>query len=182
MMAPEARNRVQVTFAGAFLFPEYAGKLRKASRGLPIQFLGELPHDLVLGLMAAADIFVCTSRRVRSRCRAQAMALGKAIVSTPVGFVPEILQDGVDVVVVPSTMLEPWPEHSKNWWRERAAATTWARRRAAPTKPNIGRTATPETSCSSCMMSWLGCESQLSWRLRRGPSTLRRQPADHRNR
>ena len=93
---------MHVTFAGAFLFPEYAAKLRKASRGLPIQFLGQLPHDLVLGLVAAADIFVCTSRDESGPVVVlEAMALGKAIVSTPVGFVPEILQDGVDVVVVP---------------------------------------------------------------------------------
>ena len=64
---------------------------------------GPLPHDQVVCYLMAADIFILTSRdEALPLSMIEAMSFGKAIISTNVGGISEIIQDGVNGLLVSS--------------------------------------------------------------------------------
>ncbi len=68
-----------------------------------VRFLGDLPHDRALDLLRLADVMFLPSRREGMPVAAiEAMALSRAMVVTSVGGTPELVQDGVSALMVPS--------------------------------------------------------------------------------
>jgi colanic acid/amylovoran biosynthesis glycosyltransferase len=74
-----------------------------------VRFLGSQPFARVLEAYQNADIFAlpCViaaggSRDITPNALLEAMAMRLAVISTPVGAIPEIVEDGFDGVLVPS--------------------------------------------------------------------------------
>lgn len=91
---------------------QYAEKLLALWRQLELQtcvvLLGALPFDEVLKKYAGADIFVLPGvttknggRDVTPNALIEAMAMGLAVVSTNISGIPEIVQHGVNGLLVP---------------------------------------------------------------------------------
>ena len=69
-----------------------------------IFFFGELPHERALELVSSSDILLSTSKEEGlPTVIVEAMALGKCVIATAVGGVPEILKDGKNGVLVPTS-------------------------------------------------------------------------------
>ncbi len=102
-MQAEARRQVDVSFVGRVLEPAYyEDQLRSSAEFTNIHWRGSLPHAQVLELLADADLLVCSSRDETGPLAVyEAMALGKAVLSTPVGAVPEIISHGTNGMVFP---------------------------------------------------------------------------------
>jgi glycosyltransferase involved in cell wall biosynthesis len=94
------------------LYTNYLLALRREHRrlglGERVRFLGARPFDAILAAYAAADVFVLPCvvaadgrRDVTPNAVLEAMAMALPVVSTPVGGVPELLEDGVSGVLVP---------------------------------------------------------------------------------
>lgn len=86
--------------------PEYAN-LRAIIKKLGIEnsvfMLGVLPHEQVFELMAAADVFVLPSMiEACPFALLEAMAVGTPVICTRVGGTPEIVENGVNGLMVPS--------------------------------------------------------------------------------
>jgi len=63
---------------------------------------GHLPHENVLRILSSSDIFVLTSvEEGLPTSLIEAMALGKPVIATNVGGIPEIVKDGVNGILVP---------------------------------------------------------------------------------
>jgi glycosyltransferase involved in cell wall biosynthesis len=68
-----------------------------------IQFLGEMSREQALSYTQSADIFVLSSRdEVLPVTILEAMALGKAIIATDVGGVAEVIEHGVNGLLISS--------------------------------------------------------------------------------
>lgn len=66
-----------------------------------VKFLGTLPHTDVLKHIANSDIFVLTSiEEGMPNVIIEALALGKPIIATAVGGIPEVVKDGVNGILV----------------------------------------------------------------------------------
>ncbi len=91
----------------------YYLRLRKLHRALAlesiVQFAGAQPFDAVLARYGSADVVALPAvqaadgrREVIPNVLLEAMAMGCAVVSTPIGGIPEIIEDGVSGLLVPS--------------------------------------------------------------------------------
>lgn len=87
--------------------------LRKLHRALglaaQVHFVGAQPFDRVQARYADADLFVLPAviaadgrREITPNALIEAMAMHCAVISTPIGGIPEIVEDGVSGVLVPS--------------------------------------------------------------------------------
>lgn len=90
-------------FIGRFLEQPFAGDLeRKAANLQNVEFTGESDHDQSLASLAASDVLVCPSRdETMPITILEAMALGKAVISTDVGGISEWLRDEINGLLVP---------------------------------------------------------------------------------
>ena len=67
-----------------------------------VEFLGQLPHGATLQLIADCDFFVLPSHTEGfPNVILEAMALGKAVLATNVGAIPEMLAEGCGLTVAP---------------------------------------------------------------------------------
>lgn len=97
----QSRSRLLVLVAGTGpLQNEYRARIEALGCGDMVRFLGfrsDLPD-----LMAAADLFVLPSvAEAFGLVLAEALYLGTPVVATRVGGIPEIIDDGVDGILVP---------------------------------------------------------------------------------
>jgi glycosyltransferase involved in cell wall biosynthesis len=80
----------------------YQQTLLEQHRPEAVEFIGELPHARAMEVMAACDLFVLPSHTEGfPNVILEAMALGKAIVATDVGAIPEMLSGGCGALVKP---------------------------------------------------------------------------------
>ena len=82
--------------------PQYRRRLLDEYKPENLEILPEQPHTDAMRLLAAADVFVLPSHTEGfSNVIVEAMAMGKAIVATGVGAIPEMLAGDCGVVVPP---------------------------------------------------------------------------------
>jgi glycosyltransferase involved in cell wall biosynthesis len=85
----------------------YKAELLKTHRPEGVEFTGELGHEEAMKLMAGADLFVLPSYTEGfPNVILEAMALGRPIVATAVGAIPEMLSDGCGVLIKPRSAEE----------------------------------------------------------------------------
>jgi len=99
------KSKPEVKLAIAGKGPEYAN-LRAMIKKLGVEnsvfMLGFLPHEQVLELMAAADVFVLPSMiEACPFALLEAMAAGAPAICTRAGGIQEIIEDGVNGLMVP---------------------------------------------------------------------------------
>ncbi|HEY8744840.1 MAG TPA: glycosyltransferase family 4 protein [Chloroflexota bacterium] len=77
--------------------------LRERSTGLPVRWLGKVAVAAMPALLLAADIVCCPSvvPEGLATINLEAAAAGKPVVSSRVGGIPEIVEDGVTGLLVP---------------------------------------------------------------------------------
>jgi glycosyltransferase involved in cell wall biosynthesis len=94
----ELAGHVHVYFVGRNHDPEYTQRVKKLAEHMPnVHFVGEAPRAQVLSYMKHADVFVCTSREETGPIVVfEAMALGKAVISTKVGAASEVITSGAN--------------------------------------------------------------------------------------
>jgi len=83
----------------------YRKELQKQFQPEQLEFLPEQSHDNAMQLMVDADVFVLPSYTEGfPNVIIEAMAMGKAIIGTSVGAVPEMLADGCGVIIPPQNV------------------------------------------------------------------------------
>jgi glycosyltransferase involved in cell wall biosynthesis/GT2 family glycosyltransferase len=102
LLPPEMQDRVSVSFTGRILDPAYKAECVSISAGHPgIEWTGELPPEQVAKRIDASDVLICSSVDETGPLVAlEAMALGKCVLSTPVGSVPEFIEHEVSGYVL----------------------------------------------------------------------------------
>jgi glycosyltransferase involved in cell wall biosynthesis len=81
---------------------EYRRKLEEQFQHANLAFLGEVPHDQAMQLMAGCGFFVLPSYTEGfPNTILEAMALGKAVLATAVGAIPEMLAGECGLLVPP---------------------------------------------------------------------------------
>ncbi len=81
---------------------KYREELREQLHPENLEFLPEQAHDAAMNLMASADVFVLPSYTEGfPNVIIEAMAMGKPIIATSVGAIPEMLTDGCGVLIPP---------------------------------------------------------------------------------
>jgi glycosyltransferase involved in cell wall biosynthesis len=79
-----------------------AGEGEAPAAGERVRFLGALPRERVLELFAAADASVLSSSWENfPHAVVEALAVGTPVIATRVGGVPEVVEDGVNGLLVP---------------------------------------------------------------------------------
>lgn len=77
-------------------------ELEAAATGLPVRFRGPVPHDEIPSVLAGARALVLCSREEGvPNVVLEALAAGRPVIAAPVGAIPELLQDGVNGLLVP---------------------------------------------------------------------------------
>jgi glycosyltransferase involved in cell wall biosynthesis len=121
---------------GATLFgsPEYETRVRQAGAALPVEFPGWV--DDVYGAMQCLDLLLVPSTRVEATTRVilEAFAAGLPVIAFGVGGIPEVVEHGVDGLLVRSSeemanetialLCDPVRRQDMS----RAARETWSRR------------------------------------------------------
>ncbi len=95
------KDKIEVSFIGRILDVKYYQHQFKKSATMPnVHWLGSLSQIQVWERLSQSDVLVCSSRDETGPLVVyEAMCLGKAVLSTPVGAVPEIIQNGVNGMV-----------------------------------------------------------------------------------
>lgn len=101
------QDKAQLTLIGPTLDPLYASHLQelvgRLKLGDDIEFLGHIDNAMLLDRMRACSVLVLFSREETSpMVIAQAMAIGKPVVASNVGGIPEMVQDGYTGFLVES--------------------------------------------------------------------------------
>ncbi len=78
------------------------GALESMAAGAPVRFLGEVPHARIPELLRDSRALVlCSNREGIPNVVLEALAHGRPVIATPVGAIPELVQDGVNGRIVP---------------------------------------------------------------------------------
>ncbi|TAL17293.1 glycosyltransferase family 1 protein [bacterium] len=85
----------------------YKEELLKTHRPERLEFTGELGHEEAMKLLAGADLFVLPSYTEGfPNVILEAMVLGRPIVATTVGAIPEMISDGCGILISPKNVEE----------------------------------------------------------------------------
>lgn len=86
---------------------DYHRQLLEKYRSAGIEFAGEKSHDEAMDFMASCDLFVLPSYTEGfPNVILEAMALGKPIIATRVGAIPEMLPEGYGLLIEPQSVSE----------------------------------------------------------------------------
>lgn len=103
-LAPQLQKEAEFKIVGRMMVPGFAAKVGAAATGLEnLSIYNEISHAEALELLGRCDVLVCASRdEAMPMTIMEAMSLGKAIVSTGVGGISEVLKDGENGLLVPA--------------------------------------------------------------------------------
>lgn len=123
-----AVTRPEVFFLGRFLDEAYSAKMRTTAMDMPnVHFLGEVPRETALNYIRHADLLVCTSREETGPIVVmEAMALGTAVISSPVGSANEIIDSGKNGIICGITRPDDLARHFTLLTRQRDRLKTMA--------------------------------------------------------
>ncbi len=101
------QDKAQLTIIGPTVDPLYESRLQelvgRLKLGNAIEFLGHVDNAILLDRMRACSVLALFSRQENSpMVIAQAMAIGKPVVASNVGGIPEMVQDGYTGFLVES--------------------------------------------------------------------------------
>lgn len=101
-LPPALQSKAEFKIVGRMMVPEFAAKIANAANGLNnLSINNEVSHADALELLRQCDVLVCASRdEAMPMTIMEGMSLGKAIISTKVGGVSEVLRDGENALVV----------------------------------------------------------------------------------
>jgi glycosyltransferase involved in cell wall biosynthesis len=121
-LPPDIANACEFYLLGRVLDHEFFAELQQVAQGWHhVHFLGERSHQEALSYIHAADVVVCPSRDETGPIFVlEAMAYGKAIVSTAVGVVPEVIQHEVSGLIVPVGDPDAMARQLARLWKDRA--------------------------------------------------------------
>jgi glycosyltransferase involved in cell wall biosynthesis len=135
-MVHRAVPNCRFVVCGAALFgsAEYEARVRKAAEGLPVDFSGW--RDDVYAAMQCLDLLLVTSAKMEATTRVilEAFAAGLPTVAFGVGGIPEVVEHGVDGLLLRSReemareTIALLGDPARREKMSRAARETWARR------------------------------------------------------
>ena len=101
-LSPELQDKADFRIVGRIMVPEFAAKIGSAAREIKnLSVNTEIGHAEALDLLRQSDVLVCASRdEAMPMTIMEAMSLGKAIISTKVGGIAEVLEDGGNALMV----------------------------------------------------------------------------------
>jgi glycosyltransferase involved in cell wall biosynthesis len=101
-LSPELQSAGKFRIVGRVHDKEFGKKVGALAKDLRnVEITGPVSHGVAVEAIKRADVLVCASRdEAMPVTIMEAMSLGKAIVSTAVGEIPEILRDGENGLVV----------------------------------------------------------------------------------
>ena len=102
MLPDDIRSQFEVYLVGRALEQTYYRALAKRFKNLKnVHFVGEVNHPTALAYLQAADVFALPSRdEVLPLILLEAMALGKGIVVSRVGGIAEVIEHGINGLLV----------------------------------------------------------------------------------
>ncbi|MEP6698573.1 MAG: glycosyltransferase [Verrucomicrobiota bacterium] len=98
----ELQTAAKFHLVGRVNDPEFGAKVESLAQGVRnLSITGPVSHAEALAYMNRADVLVCSSRdEAMPVTMMEAMSLGKAVISSAVGGIPEVLQDGENGLLV----------------------------------------------------------------------------------
>jgi glycosyltransferase involved in cell wall biosynthesis len=103
-LVAEHRPDIRFVFAGASENQHEGAEIEKASKSLngAVQFLGQVTGQAKLDLFLKSNLFILPSYAENlPYSLLEAMAAGLPVISTPVGAIPEVIEDGRNGFLIP---------------------------------------------------------------------------------
>ena len=102
-LSEEVRNKVEIFFIGRTLEVDYLNRLKKETELFNnIHWVGEIPQETVNEFLNKSEIYVCSSRDETGPLTVlEAMSCEKAVISTDVGEVSQMIDNWDDGVIIP---------------------------------------------------------------------------------
>ena len=101
-LPPDLQSRAEFKIVGRVMASEFAAKVSAAAQGMKgLSIDSEVSHAEALEVLRQSDVLVCASRdEAMPMTMIEAMSLGKAIISTDVGGIAEVIVDGENGLLV----------------------------------------------------------------------------------